>query len=138
MTLWSVPDTDRIKAYISDKNVKSAVVVGGGFIGLEMAENLKAIGLKVTIVEMLNQVMTPLDYEMAQLIHENIEQSGIRLILNNGVASFSEKGTGVTVCLKNNEEWYADLVLLSLGVRPNSELAKMQAFFKCKRRYCDR
>ena len=58
MTLWSVPDTDRIKAYISDKNVKSAVVVGGGFIGLEMAENLKAIGLKVTIVEMLNRVMT--------------------------------------------------------------------------------
>ncbi|MFA5153446.1 MAG: DsrE/DsrF/DrsH-like family protein, partial [Clostridia bacterium] len=124
MTLWSVPDTDRIKAYISDKNVKSAVVVGGGFIGLEMAENLKAIGLKVTIVEMLNQVMTPLDYEMAQLIHENIEQSGIRLILNNGVASFSEKGTGVTVCLKNNEELYADLVLLSIGVRPNSELGK--------------
>ena len=124
MTLWSVPDTDRIKAYISDKNVKSAVVVGGGFIGLEMAENLKAIGLKVTIVEMLNQVMTPLDYEMAQLIHENIEQSGIRLILNNGVASFSEKGTGVTVCLKNNEELYADLVLLSIGVRPNSDLGK--------------
>ncbi len=124
MTLWTVPDTDKIKAYISDKNVKSAVVVGGGFIGLEMAENLKAIGLKVTIVEMLNQVMTPLDYEMAQLIHENIEQSGIRLILNNGVSSFTEKGTGVTVCLKDGEELYADLVLLSIGVRPNSDLGK--------------
>ncbi|MFA5341535.1 MAG: FAD-dependent oxidoreductase [Clostridia bacterium] len=124
MTLWTVPDTDKIKAYISDKNVKSAVVVGGGFIGLEMAENLKAIGLKVTIVEMLNQVMTPLDYEMAQLIHENIEQSGIRLILNNGVSSFTEKGTKVTVCLKDGEELYADLVLLSIGVRPNSDLGK--------------
>ncbi|HOD92934.1 MAG TPA: FAD-dependent oxidoreductase [Clostridia bacterium] len=124
MTLWSVPDTDRIKAYISDKKVKSAVVVGGGFIGLEMAENLKAIGLNVTIVEMLNQVMTPLDYEMAQLIHENIEQSGVRLILNNGVSSFSEKGTGINVCLKDGEELYTDLVLLSIGVRPNSDIAK--------------
>jgi len=124
MTLWSVPDTDKIKAYVSDSQVKSVTVVGGGFIGLEMAENLKGIGLKVTVVEMLNQVMTPFDFEMAQLIHEELEQSGIRLILNNGVASFSDKGSGVQICLKDGEELYSDLVLLSIGVRPNSDLGK--------------
>jgi len=75
MTLWTVPDTDRIKEYINEKNARSAIVVGGGFIGLEMAENLQKEGLTVTVAEMLDQVMAPLDYEMAQLIHENLEQN---------------------------------------------------------------
>lgn len=124
MSLWTIPDTDKIKAYVSDSKVKSALVVGGGFIGLELAENLKALGLKVTLVEMLDQVMTLYDYEMAQLIHESLEENGINLILNNGVASFEDKGQGVNVTLKDGQVIYSDLVIMSIGVRPNSDLAK--------------
>src|SRR5665647_3604803 len=97
MTLWNVPDTDRIKSIITEKNVKSAVVVGGGFIGLEMAENLHALGIKVTIVEMLDQVMMPLDFEMAQLLHESIEQNGVSLNLGDGVSSFESNDDSVNV-----------------------------------------
>ncbi len=80
-SLWTVPDADEIRTLIAEKNVKTAVVVGGGFIGLEMAENLKHAGVKVSLVEMLNQVMAPIDYEMAQLLHENIRQNGVELLL---------------------------------------------------------
>ena len=124
MTLWNVPDTDGIKAIIDEKNVKSAVVVGGGFIGLEMAENLHARGIQVTIVEMLDQVMAPLDFEMAQLLHENIEQNGVTLNLGDGVSSFENKEASVVVHLNSGNQVEADLVILSIGVRPNSELAK--------------
>ena len=124
MTLWNVPDTDKIKSAITEKNVKSAVVVGGGFIGLEMAENLNNLGIAVTIVEMLDQVMTPLDYEMAQLLHENIEQNGVVLNLGDGVSSFENKGDSIDVHLNSGSVVSADLVILSIGVRPNSELAK--------------
>ena len=124
MTLWNVPDTDKIKSTITEKKVKSAVVVGGGFIGLEMAENLNNLGIAVTIVEMLDQVMTPIDYEMAQLLHENIEQNGVVLNLGDGVSSFENKGDSIDVHLNSGSVVSADLVLLSIGVRPNSELAK--------------
>lgn len=124
MTLWTVPDTDHIRSYIKDNNAKSAVVVGGGFIGLEMAENLRHAGLNVTIVEALDQVMAPLDFEMAQLIHEHLAQQGIGLHLSDGVASFEDGAECVTVTLKSGAALRADLVILSIGVRPNGELAK--------------
>ncbi len=123
-SLWTVPDTDEIKAFIKDNNAKSAVVIGGGFIGLEMAENLHHAGLKVTIIEAADQVMAPIDYEMALLLNENIRANGVQLILNDGVSSFSDNENDVTVKLASGKEVTADLVILSIGVRPNSELAK--------------
>ncbi len=124
MTLWTVPDTDRIKKFIAENNAKSAVVVGAGFIGLEMAENLQLAGCHVTIVEMLNQVMPPLDYEMAQLLQENLTQNGVALCLGDGVSAFEENAGGVTVKLASGRSVLAELVILAIGVRPNGELAK--------------
>ncbi len=124
MTLWTVPDTDRIRKFIKENNAASAVVVGGGFIGLEMAENLHHAGLTVAIAEMLDQVMAPLDFEMAQLLHEHLAEMGVTLCLNDGVASFEETVSGITVKLKSGRELKADLVILSIGVRPNSALAR--------------
>lgn len=123
-TLWTVPDTDEIKNFIKNNNVTSATVVGGGFIGLEMAENLHHLGLKVSIVEAADQVMAPLDYEMALLLNENIRDNGVELILGNGVDSFNDTGNGITIRLSDGKELSSDLVLLSIGVRPNSQLAK--------------
>jgi len=124
MTLWTVPDADRIRSTIRQRSVKRAVVVGGGFIGLEMAENLRHAGVQVTIVEMLPQVMDPLDYEMAQLLHENLERNGVTLCLGDGVSSFSDQEDGIAITLKSGKRLSADLAILSIGTRPNSELAK--------------
>lgn len=123
-TLWTIPDTDRIRALAGSGSIKSAAIVGGGFIGLEMAENLRGLGLEVSIIEQLNQVMAPLDYEMAQLLHENIEQNGVKLYLGDGVASFSDSGSEVKINLRSGKTVSAELVILSIGVRPNSQLAK--------------
>ena len=122
-TLWTIPDTDRIKKVIETKKPKTAAVIGGGFIGLEMAENLNRAGLQVSIVEMQDQVMAPLDFEMAQLLHENIEMNGVSLILGDGVASFEHKDGKTLITLNSGKELQTDMVLLSIGVRPNSELA---------------
>lgn len=122
-TLWTVPDTDRIKKVIEIKKPKTAAVIGGGFIGLEMAENLNRAGLQVSIVEMQDQVMAPLDFEMAQLLHENIEMNGVSLLLGDGVASFEHKDGKTLITLNRGKELQTDMVLLSIGVRPNSELA---------------
>lgn len=123
-TLWTVPDTDRIKAYIEAHKPKTAAVVGGGFIGLEMAENLAARGIKVRIIEQQSQVMTPLDYEMAQLLHEQLYRKGVGLILNDGVRFFGKKDEGCTIGLSSGKSVDADMVILSIGIRPNSQLAK--------------
>jgi NADPH-dependent 2,4-dienoyl-CoA reductase/sulfur reductase-like enzyme/rhodanese-related sulfurtransferase len=123
-TLWTVPDTDEIKRFIKDNNASSVTVVGGGFIGLEMAENLHHLGLKVSIVEAADQVMAPLDYEMALLLHETIRDHSVELILGNGVDSFQDTGKGITIRLSDGKELSSDLVILSIGVRPNSQLAK--------------
>ena len=123
-TLWTVPDTDRIRALVREQGVRSAIVVGGGFIGLEMAENLRLQGLEVAIVEMLDQVMAPLDFEMAQLLHEHLIANGVRLHLGDGVSAFADDGRRVTVTLKSGTAVAAELVVLAIGVRPNSELAK--------------
>jgi NADPH-dependent 2,4-dienoyl-CoA reductase/sulfur reductase-like enzyme/peroxiredoxin family protein/TusA-related sulfurtransferase/rhodanese-related sulfurtransferase len=123
-TLWTVPDTDEIRALVQEKSIKSAAVIGGGFIGLEMAENLRHAGLEISIVEMLDQVMAPLDYEMAQLLHENIAANGVHLHLGDGVSSFADDGSKVDITLKSGKTVTAELVILSIGVRPNGELAK--------------
>ena len=123
-SLWNVSDTDKIKEIIKEKNVKSVVVVGGGFIGIEMAENLNHIGIKTSIVEKLNQVMGNLDYDMAQILHGNINDNGVNLYLGKGVTKFEDKNDKVKIHLDDGSAIEADLVILSIGVRPNSELAK--------------
>ena len=123
-TLWTVPDTDRLRAMARESGARSAAVIGGGFIGLEVAENLHHLGLDTTIVEMLDQVMAPMDYEMAQVLHENIEANGVHLSLGDGVDSFRDDGRQVTIVLKSGREITVDFVVLSIGVRSNNELAK--------------
>ena len=123
-TLWTVPDTDKIRALVQSEKIKSVAVIGGGFIGLEMAENLHHAGLKVSLVEALDQVMAPVDFEMAQILHENIRQKGVDLRLSDGVESFTEQEEKVIINLKSGKSIAADSVILSIGVRPNSSLAK--------------
>ncbi len=123
-TLWTVPDTDELRKLTLGGSVKTAAVIGGGFIGLEMAENLRHAGLEVSLIEALDQVMAPLDFEMAQLLHENIREHGVSLHLGDGVASFEDAGDRVLVKLSSGASVAADLVVLSIGVRPNSALAK--------------
>ena len=124
LTLWTVPDTDHIRELIRGLGTKSAVVVGGGFIGLEMAENLHHAGLHVSIVEATDQVMAPVDPEMAEILHNNIRSNGVGLYLADGVASFEDKGASVDVKLSSGTVLSADIVILSIGVRPNSQIAK--------------
>ncbi len=123
-TLRDVSDTDRIKNYLSAHSVKRAVVVGAGFIGLEMAENLHHAGVEVSIVEMGNQVMAPVDFSIAAHVHAHLQQKGVRLFLEEAVDSFEPTGKGLTVCLKNGTQLPADLVILSIGVRPETGLAR--------------
>jgi len=123
-TLWTVPDTDNIKEYIKNNAPKKATVIGGGFIGLEMAENLSELGLEVNLIEMQNQVMPVADYEMANLLHENMRMNGVSLILGDGVKAFRKSGNGTIITLNSGEEIQTDMVILSIGVKPNSELAK--------------
>lgn len=123
-TLWSVPDADEIKELLTTVAVKSAAVVGGGFIGLEMADNLHHAGLRVSIIEALDQVMAPLDYEMALLLHENIRKNQVDLHLGDAMASFEDRGETVVVHLKSGRSVEAGLVILAIGVRPNSQLAR--------------
>jgi len=124
-SLWTIPDTDKIKGYIDTNKPKTAIVVGGGFIGLEMAENLHRQGLEVSIVEMLDQVMAPIDFEMAQMVHEHLKSKGVKLHLKDGVSSFSYDNGKTTVTLQSGEKVVGDMVILSIGVRPNGELAKV-------------
>lgn len=121
--LWTIPDMDIIIENLKKNNVKKAVVVGGGFIGIEMAENLTHAGVKVTIVEMLDQVMAPIDWDMAQMLHMHLVQNGVDLVLGDGVKSFEEKGSGITVNTNGGKALDADMVILAIGVRPNSQLA---------------
>lgn len=121
-TLRNIPDTDVIKAFVDDKQPKNAIVIGGGFIGLEMAENLVDKGINVTLVEMANQVMAPIDYEMACIVHEHLSDKGVNLILEDGVNSFIDGGKKVK--LNSGKEISTDLIILSIGVSPESKIAK--------------
>ncbi len=122
----TIPDAREIRAWVAAKNAKRAVVVGGGFIGLEMAENLVHRGLDVTIVEMLGQVMPPLDPEMARLVEEHLRTHGVTLALNDGVAGFTQSSNGsLEVLTKSGTTHPADIVIMAIGVRPETALAKM-------------
>lgn len=123
-TLRNVSDTDRIKAYMAEHKVKRAVIVGGGFIGLEMAENLKHAGAQVAVVEMANQVMAPIDFSMAALVHEHLHQQDVRLYLEQAVEGFSREGDELTIHFKSGVSLKADMVLLSIGVRAETRLAQ--------------
>jgi len=121
-TLRNIPDTDNIKKFVDNNKPKKAVVVGGGFIGIEMAENLHDRGVEVTLVEMGNQIMAPVDYEMASILHSHIKDKGINLILEDGVKEF--KNNGKQIILSSGKIIDTDMIILSIGVRPESSLAK--------------
>jgi len=123
-TVRTIPDAREIRAWIDARNAKRAVVVGGGFIGLEMAENLIHRGIEVTVVEMLDQVMPPLDPEIARIVERHLEKHGVRLALGDGVAGFRAPGDRLEVETKSGAVHPADLVILAIGVRPESGLAK--------------
>lgn len=123
-TLRNVPDTDTIKKYVSRSNPRHAVVVGGGFIGLEMAENLHQLGIQVAVVEMANQVMAPLDYSMAAIVHQQLTDKQVDLRLEDGVSRFEETPEGIIVHLRSGKQITTDLVILSIGVRPETRQAK--------------
>lgn len=123
-TLRNVTDTDRIKEYIHTHAPRKAVIIGAGFIGLEMAENLHAQGAQISIVEMGNQVMAPIDYSMASLVHQHLMEKGVNLYLEQAVASFEREGKGLKVIFKNGQSIPADIVILSIGVRPETNLAR--------------
>jgi len=123
-TLRNVTDTDKIKQYVTRNSVKRAVVVGAGFIGLEMAENLHQLGILVSIVEMSEQVMTPLDYSMASIVHQHLKTKNVEFFLKEAVSGFRRKNGQLLVALKSGRELVADVVILSIGVRPENKLAK--------------
>lgn len=123
-TLRNVPDTDKIVSFIHSNKVQHAVIVGAGFIGLEMAENLYHKGIKVTIVEMAEQVMTPLDYEMAAAVHQHLKTKNVEFFLKDAVNSFVREKEGLQVRLKSGRSIVTDMVILSIGVRPDSRLAE--------------
>ena len=123
-TLRNVDDTDNIKAFVQKSKAKRAAIVGGGFIGLEMAENLVHAGLEVSVIEMADQVMGPIDFSMAALVHAHLAQNGIRLYLQKAVEKFKDKGGSVEVCLNSGESLTVDMVILSIGVRPETKLAQ--------------
>ena len=123
-TLRTVEDTFRIKEYINKNHPKSAVLAGGGFIGLELAENLRELGMDVTIVQRPKQLMNPFDPDMASMIHNEMRKHGIKLVLGYTVEGFKEKDNGVEVLLKDNPSLQADMVVLAIGVTPDTVLAK--------------
>ncbi|WP_042455551.1 CoA-disulfide reductase [Neobacillus dielmonensis] len=121
-TLRNIPDTDKIKNHVDVKNPQKAVVIGGGFIGIEMAENLVDRGIDVTIIEMANQIMASIDVEMASILHTHLKEKGVKLILENGVQSFADQGK--KVILSDGTEIETDMTILAIGVKPENELAK--------------
>jgi len=125
-TVRNVEDTDQVHQFIQNEKPQKAVIVGAGFIGLEMAENLHELGMQVTIVEMSQQVMTMLDYEMAALVHQHLKTKGVEFYLKDGVSSFKspEDDQKLVVTLSSGREIKADMVILSIGVRPETALAK--------------
>ena len=123
-TLRNIPDMRGIQQWISQRHAQTAVVVGGGFIGLEMAENLKHLGLEVTVVEMLPQVMPPMDPEMVSPVHDYLTAKGINLALGAAVSGFAESNGQLEVLTQDGPAHPADIVILSIGVRPETSLAK--------------
>lgn len=123
-TLRTVEDTLRIREFVLKEKPKSAVLAGGGYIGLEVAENLRELGMDVTIVQRPNQVLNPLDYEMATFVHAKMREKGIHLMLGHSVEGFEQKDGKTMVILKDSEPLKTDMVILAIGVAPDTHLAK--------------
>ena len=123
-TLRTVEDTFRIRKYIQAQRPKSVVLAGGGFIGLELAENLRELGLEVTIVQRPKQLMNPFDSDMAALLHNEMRRHGVNLVLGRTVEGFEEKDGGVDVLLKDEPPLHGDMVILAIGVTPDTAMAK--------------
>ncbi|MEL1134776.1 FAD-dependent oxidoreductase [Desulfitobacterium sp. THU1] len=123
-TLRNIPDTDAIKEMVDQKNVKNAIVIGGGYVGVEMAENLKEQGLDVTLVEAAPHILAPFDSDMVVLAEKELVNHGIRLILNDGVKSFAELGDQVEVTLASTTKLQGELVILAIGVTPDTGFLK--------------
>lgn len=123
-TLRTVEDTLRIRKFVEEKRPKSAVLAGGGFIGLEMAENLRELGVEVTIVQRADQVLPPLDYDMAAQIHTLLRSHGVHLKLGSAVAGFESSGEQVVTLLEGEQPLHSDMVLLAIGVTPDTALAR--------------
>ncbi len=130
-TLWNIPDTDRIFGFIKEKKPKKAVIAGGGFIGLEMAENLQEKGIQVTVVELAEQILPPFDRDMAKLVQNHLQQKGVEILLGKSVEAIDDGGR--TLRLQDGSRIETDMTLLSIGVRPNSLLAK-EAGLACNAR----
>jgi NADPH-dependent 2,4-dienoyl-CoA reductase/sulfur reductase-like enzyme/peroxiredoxin family protein/rhodanese-related sulfurtransferase/TusA-related sulfurtransferase len=123
-TLRTVPDIDAIKERMDARRPERAIVVGAGFIGLEMAENLRERGIFVTIVEALDQVMNVIDFEMAAIVHQHIKAKGVELYLSDAVAAFTKDGERIVAKLRSGKILPADMVILSIGVKPETSLAR--------------
>lgn len=121
-TLRNIPDVDAIKTFIDTQKPKRATVIGGGFIGVEMMENLHHLGLKVTLVEMADQLLAPIDSEMATILHSYVREQGVTLILKDGVKQFEDNGKHIQLSSGHMVE--SDLTILAIGVKPENELAK--------------
>ena len=123
-TLRNIPDTDRIKNFIDTNSPKRAVIIGAGFIGLEMAENLHERGIMVSVIEMVDQILNVIDYEMAAMVHRELKQKHIELYLKETVSAFEDVSGKVKIKMQSGKEIVADMVVLSIGVRAESHLAK--------------
>lgn len=123
-TLRTIPDSVRIKEFAEKNNVKHATIIGGGYIGLEMAENLKERGIKVKIIEMLDQVLSPIDKEMAQFVHQELILNGVCLQLGDAVDSFKCDANCNYVIPKSGKEIQTDMIIMAIGVKPENKLAK--------------
>lgn len=123
-TIRNVEDTDKIKQHVTSHSIEEVVIIGAGFIGLEMAENLYHLGAKVSIVERANQVMSPIDFSMASQVHQHLLQKGVSLFLEKSVTKFEKNNKKIKVFLDNGDFILTDMVILSIGVIPETSLAK--------------
>lgn len=123
-TLWTIPDTDAIKAIVEGKQIKKAAVIGGGFVGLEIAENLHDLGIEVSLIEMQDQVMATMDRDMAQFVHMELNGKGVKLYLNEAAKSIKDTEKGKEITLSSGKVVESELIILSVGIKPNSEIAK--------------
>ncbi|MDF2524654.1 MAG: NAD(FAD)-dependent dehydrogenase, partial [Clostridiales bacterium] len=124
LTLRNIPDTDSIKAYVDRNETRTAVVIGGGYVGVEMAENLKEKGLKVTLVEAAPHILAPFDSDMVVMAEKELVENGVELILNDGVKAFNEVENQVEVSLNSETKLHADIIILAIGVAPDTAFLK--------------